>query len=82
VFTFADCGGVHLSRDGKTLVTRGRHDYRRLKVWDMPPVRPWWAAPAAGGAVWAVILAAGLVVRRLRRRAGADGGSRAREATP
>jgi WD40 repeat protein len=82
VFTFPDCNQVHLSRDGKTIVTRGPRDYRHIKVWDMPPAKPWWAAPAAGGSLWAMLLAVGLAVRRLRRRAGADGGSRPREATP
>jgi hypothetical protein len=58
VCTLIDCEEAFLSADGQTLVTRAHAN--RIKVWDMPPRKPWWAAPAVGGALWALALIAGL----------------------
>jgi WD40 repeat protein len=64
-FTFLDCGGTTLSQDGQTLVTsHDRHADHQIMVWDLPPRKPWWAAPALGTALWALVLCTGFTVRR------------------
>jgi hypothetical protein len=68
---FPNCHQGFLSEDGKTVVGISVSN-NQVKVWDVPPRRPWGAPLAVGTVLWGLALVTGLAARRAWRRLGSS----------